>query len=166
MRLWCLLAVARPRCASRTSASTRTDMGGSCSRCPSGRTVATWSRATTRGPGSTCPRTCGLCAGILTSAARVWPIFPASVSRRWPVRTMPVTRWTIPRLKTTARLGACDLVTGLAVSWSGIYPERQTADVIKAEIGAARVLGAKGFVMFHLDHFYDEHWRALKEATQ
>ena len=66
---------------------------------------------------------------------------------------------------TKARLGACDLVTGMAVSWSGIYPERQAADVIKAEIGTARVLGAKGFVVFHLDHLYDEHWRALKEAT-
>ena len=54
----------------------------------------------------------------------------------------------------------------MAVSWSGIYPERQTADVIKAEIEAARVLGAKGFVIFHLDHLYDEHWRALKEATR
>jgi hypothetical protein len=53
----------------------------------------------------------------------------------------------------------------MAVSWSGIYPERQAADVIKAEIGAARVLGAKGFAIFHLDHLYDEHWRALKEAT-
>jgi hypothetical protein len=60
---------------------------------------------------------------------------------------------------------SCDLVTGTAVSWSGIYPERQTADVIKAEIEAARVLGAKGFVMFHLDHVYDEHWRTLKQAT-
>jgi len=68
-------------------------------------------------------------------------------------------------LRTTARLGACDLVTGTAVNWSGIYPERQTADLIKAEIGAARALAAKVFVMFHLDHFYDEHWRALKEVT-
>lgn len=68
-------------------------------------------------------------------------------------------------LRTKSRLGTCDLVTGMAVSWSGIYPERQTADVIKAEIGAARVLGAKGFVIFHLDHLHDEHWRALKEAT-
>lgn len=53
----------------------------------------------------------------------------------------------------------------MPVSWSGTYPERQTADVIKAEVRAARALGAKRFVMFHLDHFYDEHWRALKEAT-
>lgn len=53
----------------------------------------------------------------------------------------------------------------MAVSWSGIYPERQTAGVIKAEIGAARVLGAKGCLIFHLDHLYGEHWRALKEAT-
>ena len=37
--------------------------------------------------------------------------------------------------------------------------------MIKAEIGAARALGAKGFVVFHLDHLYDDHLRALQEAT-
>ncbi|NLF68802.1 MAG: family 10 glycosylhydrolase [Candidatus Anammoximicrobium sp.] len=82
------------------------------------------------------------------------------------VYTKDVDAFTQRGLKTKARLGACDLATGLAVSWSSIYPERQAADAIKAEIGAARLLGAKGFVLFHLDHFYDEHWQAVQEATE
>ena len=40
--------------------------------------------------------------------------------------------------KTKSCLGECDLVTGMAVSWSSIYPERQDPQVIKAEIAAAR----------------------------
>jgi uncharacterized lipoprotein YddW (UPF0748 family) len=34
-------------------------------------------------------------------------------------------------LKTKEQLGPCDLITGLAVSWSGIYPERQAPAVIE-----------------------------------
>ena len=66
--------------------------------------------------------------------------------------------------KTKARLGDCDLITGMAVSWSGIYPARQDSKVIQAEIAAARRLGAKGFVLFHLDHFQDEHFQAIHES--
>jgi len=62
-------------------------------------------------------------------------------------------------------LGDCDLVTGMAVTWSGIYPERQDPEVIRAEISAARKLGAKGFVVFHRNHFYDEHFHAVREAV-
>jgi uncharacterized lipoprotein YddW (UPF0748 family) len=77
--------------------------------------------------------------------------------------TKSVEAFTQRGLLTKGRLGACDLVTGMAVSWSGIYPERQTPEVIQAEIAAARTLGAKGFVVFHLDHLYDEHLRAIRE---
>ena len=41
-------------------------------------------------------------------------------------------------LATKSCLGDCGLVTGMAASWSGIYPERQDPQVIKAEIAAAR----------------------------
>jgi len=67
-------------------------------------------------------------------------------------------------LRTKELLGSCDLVTGLAVSWSGIYPERQDPRVIQDEIRAAAKLGAKGFVVFHLDHLNDEHFTAIREA--
>jgi len=67
---------------------------------------------------------------------------------------------------TKSCLGNCDLVTGMAVSWSGIHPARQPPAIIKAEIAAARKLGAKGFAVFHQDHFYDEHFRAVGEAVQ
>lgn len=78
--------------------------------------------------------------------------------------TKSVEAFTKRGLKTKERLGDCDLVTGMAVSWSGIYPERQDPQVIKAEIAAARKLGAKGFVVFHLDHFQDGHFRAVRES--
>jgi uncharacterized lipoprotein YddW (UPF0748 family) len=68
-------------------------------------------------------------------------------------------------LATKEQLGPCDLVTGLAVSWSGIYPERQAPAVIQDEIRAAKKLGAKGFVVFHLDHFKDEHFQAIRQAV-
>jgi hypothetical protein len=68
--------------------------------------------------------------------------------------------------KTKEQLGPCDLVTGLAVSWSGIYPERQAPAVIQEEIRAAKKLGAKGFVVFHLDHCYDGHFQAVRQAIQ
>ena len=57
-------------------------------------------------------------------------------------------------------------MTGMAVSWSGIYPQRQDPKVIKAEIQAARELGAKGFIVFHRDHCYDEHLAAIREAVE
>ena len=58
------------------------------------------------------------------------------------------------------------MVTGMAVSWSGIYPQRQAPQVVKAEIAAVRELGAKGFIVFHRDHFYDEHLTAIREAVE
>ncbi len=67
-------------------------------------------------------------------------------------------------LETKEYLGRCDLVTGMAITWSGIYPERQDPEVIKAEIRAAREVGSKGFVLFHRYHFYDEHFGAVREA--
>lgn len=69
-------------------------------------------------------------------------------------------------LKTKEQLGPCDLVTGLAVSWSGIYPKRQAPAVIEGEIRAAGKLGAKGFVVFHLDHFKEESFQAVRQAIQ
>ena len=69
-------------------------------------------------------------------------------------------------LATKSCLGDCGLVTGMAASWSGIYPERQDPQVIKAEIAAARELGAQGFVVFHRDHLYDEHLAAIREAVE
>ena len=65
---------------------------------------------------------------------------------------------------TQSCLGECDLVTGMAVSWSGIYPARQSPAVIAAEIAAGGKLGAKGFAVFHLDHFYDAHFPAIRAA--
>jgi hypothetical protein len=62
-------------------------------------------------------------------------------------------------------LGDCDLVTGMAVSWSGIYPKRQEPAAIQAEIVAARKLGAKGFVIFNYDHFFEEHFQAVREVV-
>lgn len=67
-------------------------------------------------------------------------------------------------LKTKEVLGPCDLVVGLAVSWSSIYPKRQEPEVIRGEIGAAQKLGAKGFVIYHLDHFQPQHFDAIREA--
>lgn len=69
-------------------------------------------------------------------------------------------------LETKSCLGECGLVTGMAASWSGIYPERQDPRVIKAEIAAARELGAQGFIVFHRDHLYDEHLAAIREAVE
>ena len=68
--------------------------------------------------------------------------------------------------QTKELLGPCDLVTGLAVSWSGIYPERQAPRVIQDEIRAAGKLGAKGFVVFHLDHLNEEHFAAIREVLR
>lgn len=36
--------------------------------------------------------------------------------------------------------------------------------MIQAEIAAARKLGAKGFVVFHLDHLQDGHFQAIRES--
>jgi hypothetical protein len=69
-------------------------------------------------------------------------------------------------LKTKELLGGCDLVTGMAVSWSGIYPERQAPAVIQGQIRAAEQLGAKGFAVYHLDHFQEPHFQAIREAVQ
>jgi len=68
--------------------------------------------------------------------------------------------------KTKELLGSCDLVTGLAVSWSSIHPERQSPRVIQDELRAAEKLGAKGFVVFHLDHLNDEHFAAIREVLR
>lgn len=68
--------------------------------------------------------------------------------------------------ETKSCLGDCTLITGMAVSWSGIYPERQKPETIQAEIDAARKLGAKGFVIFHRDHCYDEHFAAIRESKE
>jgi hypothetical protein len=68
--------------------------------------------------------------------------------------------------RTKELLAGCDLVTGMAVSWSGIYPERQTPETIQGEIRAAAKLGAKGFVVFHLDHFQEQHFKAIHEAIR
>ena len=46
---------------------------------------------------------------------------------------------------TKSCLGECDLVTGMAVSWSGIYPARQSPQLIAAEIAAARESWREGF---------------------
>ncbi|MCD6361409.1 MAG: family 10 glycosylhydrolase [Armatimonadetes bacterium] len=67
--------------------------------------------------------------------------------------------------QTASLLGNTALVTGMAVSWSGIYPDRQDPEVLKAEIRAAREMGAAGFVVFHRYHFYDEHYQAVREVV-
>jgi hypothetical protein len=69
-------------------------------------------------------------------------------------------------LITKSLLGECDLVTGMAVSWSGIHPALQSPAVIKAEIAAARKLGAKGFAVYHQCFFKDAHYQAVREAVQ
>ncbi len=67
--------------------------------------------------------------------------------------------------KTKEVLGSCDLVTGMAVSWSGIYPERLTPEVLQGEIRGSEKLGAKGFVVFHLDHFQEPHFKAIRDVA-
>jgi uncharacterized lipoprotein YddW (UPF0748 family) len=67
---------------------------------------------------------------------------------------------------TRSCLGECDLVTGMAVSWSGIYPARQPPELIAAQIAAARRLGAKGFCVFHRDFIADAHFRAIRAAIE
>ena len=62
-------------------------------------------------------------------------------------------------------MGDCDLVMGLALTWSGIYPERQEPEVIKAEIAAAREVAARGFVVFHRVYVYGEHFKGVREAA-
>lgn len=69
-------------------------------------------------------------------------------------------------LETKTCLADCELITGLAVSWSAIYPERQAPEVLRAQILASRQLGAKGFVIFHRDHFLDEHFAAIRQACE
>lgn len=78
--------------------------------------------------------------------------------------TQSVETFTERALQTRGQLGDCALVAGMAVSWSSIYPERQDPAVIQAEIAAARQLGAKGFVVFHLDHLQDAHYQPIREA--
>ena len=56
--------------------------------------------------------------------------------------------------KTKERLGGCDLITGMAVSWSGIFPERQEVKAIQAEISAAREVGADDERSGHIHR----HW--------
>jgi len=67
---------------------------------------------------------------------------------------------------TKSYLADCDMVTGMAVSWSGIYPALQPPELIQAEIAAARKLGAKGFSIFHQDFFRAEDYRAVRAVTQ
>ena len=62
------------------------------------------------------------------------------------------------------RLGDCDLVTGMAVSWSGIYPKRQDPEVLRGQIAAARAMGARGFVVFRGALFEDAHFEVVREA--
>jgi hypothetical protein len=69
-------------------------------------------------------------------------------------------------LETKTCLADCELITGLAVSWSAIYPERQAPEVLRAQILASRQLGAKGFVIFHRDHFLDDHFAAIRQACE
>jgi uncharacterized lipoprotein YddW (UPF0748 family) len=69
-------------------------------------------------------------------------------------------------LETKACLGGCDVVTGMAVSWSGIHPKRQPPEVIQAEIAAARKLGAKGFAVYYVPFLQDEHYRAIHAAIE
>jgi len=69
-------------------------------------------------------------------------------------------------LRTKELLGSCGLVTGLAVSWSGIYPQRQAPEVIEGQILTAAKLGAKGFTVFHLDHFQEQHFAAIQKAVR
>lgn len=82
------------------------------------------------------------------------------------IYTGSVDEFTKGGLKTKEVLGNCDLVTGLAVSWSGIYPKRQDPEVIKGQILAAEKVGAKGFAIYFLDHFQEQHFQAIREAVE
>jgi len=77
-----------------------------------------------------------------------------------------VKHFTEAGLETKACLGGCDMVTGMAVSWSGIHPARQPPEVIQAEIAAARKLGAKGFVVYYASYLQEEHYQAIRAAIQ
>jgi hypothetical protein len=80
--------------------------------------------------------------------------------------TKDVQHFTEAGLETKACLGGCDMVAGMAVSWSGIYPARQPPELIQAEIAAARKLGAKGFVVYYAPYLQEEHYQAIRAAIQ
>jgi uncharacterized lipoprotein YddW (UPF0748 family) len=80
--------------------------------------------------------------------------------------TGKVEKFTADALTTQSLLGGCDLVTGMAVSWSGISPRKESPAVIKAEIAAARKLGAKGFSIYHQSFFENVYYLAVREAVQ
>jgi hypothetical protein len=68
--------------------------------------------------------------------------------------------------KTKACLGSCDMVAGMAVSWSGIYPKKQPPALIAKEIAAARKLGAKGFCVYYGPFLDKEHYQGIREAVE
>ncbi len=82
------------------------------------------------------------------------------------IYTLSVEAFEHGALVTKAALGSCDMVTGMAVSWSGIYPRRQEPAVIQEQIRVAGRVGAKGFAVYHFDHFHDEHFQAIREVVK
>ncbi len=64
--------------------------------------------------------------------------------------------------ETRGALDGGDLVAGMAVSWTRIYPRRQDPANLVAEIRAARQQGAKGIVVFRAALLEDAHWDALR----
>ncbi len=96
--------------------------------------------------------------------ARDWPTW----SRRGyidfyvpQIYTEDVTRFTALGRQTLDTLDGGDMVTGMAASWTGIYPRRQDPQNLVDQIRSARRLGAKGFCVFRAALFEKPHWDAF-----
>jgi hypothetical protein len=71
-------------------------------------------------------------------------------------------------LRVTQKQGEpwCRVVPGMAISWSGIHPRRNTTETLVGEITAAREGAAPGFVIFHAAHATDEDVKAIGALTE
>ncbi|MEN6405321.1 MAG: family 10 glycosylhydrolase [Thermoguttaceae bacterium] len=65
---------------------------------------------------------------------------------------------------TKRSLGGCDMVPAIGVTWQAIVPKKQPPELIKAEILAARKVGAKGFVIFNEAALDGPYYQAISEA--
>lgn len=80
------------------------------------------------------------------------------------VYTEDPARFTKLARETQDVLGGGAMVTGMAVSWTGIYPRRQDAQNLVQEIRSARQLGAKGFAVFRVGLPEEAHWQAFSSV--
>ena len=67
-------------------------------------------------------------------------------------------------LTTKSYLGNCDMIPAIGITWFGLSPKRQLPETIKAEIVAARAMGAKGFAVYYQGFFTDEYYEAVRQS--